>query len=219
MCIYTYVCKVKSSSVGVFFFRGYNKYSRFGIARIIWSGNRKEETGGKSTTRFFSRDGIILLLLFRCGGVTYVRTYRVSGEALPGELEIGDVGRDGNDEVHCVRINHSFPHVVQLGLQPWKKKKAKQIATSVIDRRLADDQLWKRRYELKVFLSARLSNDRAPRVKRLPSSYREGRGTLTRISFNTRASEKLIVDSTIYIPTLINVPSSHTSDNVKISNR
>lgn len=127
MCIYTYVCKVKSSSVGVFFFRGYNKYSRFGIARIIWSGNRKEETGGKSTTRFFSRDGIILLLLFRCGGVTYVRTYRVSGEALPGELEIGDVGRNGNDEVHCVRVNHSFPHVVQLGLQPWKKKKQNKL--------------------------------------------------------------------------------------------
>ena len=96
------------------------------------------------------------LLLFR---VTYARTYRVSGEALPGELEIGDVGRDRNDEVHCVRVNHSFPHVVQLGLQSWKKKreKAKQMrGRFCIDRRPADDQLWKKLDESKVFPSARL---------------------------------------------------------------
>lgn len=96
------------------------------------------------------------LLLFR---VTYARTYRVSGEALPGELEIGDVGRDRNDEVHCVRVNHSFPHVVQLGLQSWKKKreKAKQMRGRFgIDRRPADDQLWKKLDESKVFSSARL---------------------------------------------------------------
>lgn len=158
------------------------------------------------------------LLLFR---VTYARTYRVSGEALPGELEIGDVGRDRNDEVHCVRVNHSFPHVVQLGLQSWKKKreKAKQMRGRFgIDRRPADDQLWKKLDESKVFPSARLYTratcKTSPFIVYGMGERGEGGGkrTLTRISFIASASEKLIVDSTIYTPTLINVPSSHSFD-------
>lgn len=156
------------------------------------------------------------LLLFR---VTYARTYRVSGEALPGEFEIGDVGRDRNDEVHCVRVNHSFPHVVQLGLQSWKKKEKKQNkcevgSVSIVGRPMINyGKSWTSRKS-----SLPLVFTRAPRVKRLPSSYMEwgGKGkrgrTLTRISFIASASEKLIVDSTIYTPTLINVPSSHSFD-------
>lgn len=118
------------------------------------------------------------LLLFR---VTYARTYRVSGEALPGELEIGDVGRDRNDEVHCVRVNHSLPHVVQLGLQSWKKKEKKQNkcevgSVSIVGRPMINyGKSWTSRKS-----SLPLVFTRAPRVKRLPSSYIEwgkrGRG-------------------------------------------
>lgn len=44
-------------------------------------------------------------------------TYRIPCQCLPGEDQIGDIGWHGDDEVHCVGVDHPIPHVEEFSCQ------------------------------------------------------------------------------------------------------